>query len=420
MKDISLKAYRPLRCISALVAEYQAVFPSPLLAWITAATWSFLAAQFIISSNLIYSLWFYLAVAVPCVLLLWRDRVLLRGVLRHPVARLALLLFAYTMMHGLVVTDSVGDTVKTLRHTTCTALFVMAIALAMRIPELWFTRGMKSLIYLAIMMAIAAVTWYILAEGMAGRLKPFAQTDHAILGANVFAVMALASSYVYHRHSPLGQRLFLPILACGVIFVLIALTQSRGPMLSFALAGTMLLLLTRYPWPVMVAFVLALLAVGAVGLDWWSYSVHGMAHLPLSDVYDTLNHLQDRPSHRSGIWKMTWDYIEQRPWFGYGMQQKFSYGWGGVNPHNLFLAAFFYTGVFGGILLLTVTGSALRLAWQHRQTPQGLLCMVLLGHGVLACLTDQGQYVNSPAPLWTIFWFPIGMTIALLPVKKAE
>jgi O-antigen ligase len=329
-----------------------------------------------------------------------------------------MLLFAYTALHGLVVADNVGDAVDSLRHTLCTALFVAATAYALHVPEPWFTRFLKAILYVATVMAIAAVVWFVFFEGMAGRLKPFAQTDHAILGANVFALTALSSAYLFHRYSPMGQRVFLPILVCGVIFVLVVLTQSRGPMLAFGLSGVLVLLLTRHPWPVMVALVLALLALGAVGWDWWSYTVQETAYLPLQEFYQTLNHLQDRPSHRAGIWAMTWRYIEQRPWFGYGLQQPFSYGWGGVNPHNLFLSAFFYTGVFGGLLLLAVTGSALRLAWRHRRSPRGLLCVTLLVHGVLACLTDQGQYINSPAPLWSIFWLPIGMTIALLPAKK--
>jgi O-antigen ligase len=397
---------------------YHVLFPSPLHAWVVAALWAFLAAQFVVTSNLIYALWFYLAVAVPCILLLWKDKALRKDMLKHPLARMVALLFAYTALHGVVVTNSMGDTVDTLRHTISTALFVVAVVLAMRLREPWFTRAIKTLVYLAIIMAIAAVTWYVLVEGMAGRLRPFAQTDHAILGANVFAAVALASSYLFHRHTPMGQRVFLPVLACVVIGLLIILTQSRGPLLAYGISGVVLVLLTRHPWPVMVAFCMALLALGAVGCDWWYYAVHGRAHLPLEAFYETLNHLQDRPSHRSGIWAMTWGYIEQRPWFGYGMQQTFSYGWGGVNPHNLFLSAFFYTGIFGGLLLLAVTITALRLAWQHRKTPQGLLCVVLLVHGILACMTDQGQYVNSPAPLWSIFWLPVGMTMALFPAKK--
>jgi O-antigen ligase len=163
-----------------------------------------------------------------------------------------------------------------------------------------------------------------------------------------------------------------------------------------------------------------ILATSIIVLDWWGYTAHHSAFLPLTHIYDAVAHLQDRPSHRGGIWQMAIGLIMQQPWFGYGMQAKFSYGYGGVNPHNIFISAFFYTGIVGGVLLLAVVASSLRVAWQHRRTPQGALAFTLLLHAIFACMTDQGQYVHSPAPQWTIFWLPVALAIRLInPYKGA-
>ncbi len=391
-------------------------FPIRLEAWIVAAYWLFTAMQFVVASGFVYSFWFYLAVMAPFLLGEWRSGgFYTREIWRHPVGRLVLMLLGYTVIHALFLTEGWVGLGNTLFHTFCTAVFMGVSVLALRLPQPLFSKLLVSMIYLVTIMAVAAVAWHVGYIGTTRRLEPFGRTHHAILGANVFAVFALSSLYLAHPDTPERRRLFLPALVCTVVAVLIAFTESRGPMLSFAGAGVVALLLVRQYIPLLALLIMA----GMVVLDGVGYAAHHHAYLPLTPLYEALTHLQQRPSHRGGIWEMAVGLIVQKPLLGYGMMAPFSYGYGGVNPHNIFLSAFFYTGIIGGGLLLAIIATALTMSWRQRRTPAGALTFTLLVHAVLACMTDQGQYVHSPAPQWTIFWWPVALAIAFITPYKA-
>jgi O-antigen ligase len=383
---------------------------TPAHAWVCVAYGGLVAMQFVMPSDAIYSFWFYLCVCLPCLMLAVQQRSKARAWFAHPVARWMAILCAYTLFHALFLTDGQEGASSTVRYTVMTALFVCATAMAFRLPEAMLRRCLILMLYLITIVGIATIAWHIFYHGMIGRLEGFGQNHHAILGANVFAVFALSGGYLFHPNCP-SRRIFLPILACATTAVLIALTESRGPMIAFAGGLVMIMLCTRQWWVLAAAG----LVVGAIGLDGYHYSVTGTSYLSLSPIYDAVLHLQHRPSHRVEIWKMAWELIQQRPWFGHGMQAAFSYGYGGVNPHNIFISAVFYTGFVGGTLLLGVVVSALRIALCHWRTPRGVLCLVWIIHAILACMTDQGQYVQSPDPLWMIFWLPLSAVVGLLP-----
>jgi hypothetical protein len=216
-----------------LLMRFFHAFPTRLHAWIIAAYWIFIAIQFLVSSNLAYTLWFYLAVAVPFLIYAARHPHEIRAIAMLPIAKWITLLLAYTLIHALFLTNDYAGLSRTLWHTTLTTIFMLASVMALRLPPALFSRLLTAMIYLATIMGIAAIAWHMGYVGMTRRLEAFGRTDHAILGANVFAVFALSGVYLAHPRSPLGTRLFLPALVCTVVAVLIAFTESRGPMLSF-------------------------------------------------------------------------------------------------------------------------------------------------------------------------------------------
>jgi O-antigen ligase len=85
---------------------------------------------------------------------------------------------------------------------------------------------------------------------------------------------------------------------------------------------------------------------------------------------------------------------------------------GAVNPHNLFLSTLYYYGILGLSLLLVPLFSAFVVCLKQRHSPYHQLCLILVVHAVVATFTNYGQVVQSPSPLWTIYWLPIAMALA--------
>lgn len=381
--------------------------------WFNLAFLGFIVAQFLISSNFVYTWLFYLGVSPPACLIIKRKLAGSHLILKDMLARLILALFVYTIIHSCFIWQEPQDILDTVRHTIATSLFVLCVALWFGSKPDFLTWRYKLLLWMVILSGSAAIIWHMTHYGTAVRLEAFGQNDHAILGANVFIAISLLGFYLLHpshpQYRPALKYRLLPYSAFAVTGVLIILTQSRGPLLSFIFCSYIGLLLTRHNRTIIIGTLGAVLC----GADFLSYWQQGQHILPLDTLYDALIQLFSRESHRLNIWRIAVDLITEKPWTGYGMQVGFPYGFGGVNPHNIFLSAWYYTGITGFALLLGITGYALVRAFRCYGSAAGATGICLICHAVLACMTDTGQYVNSPSPLWIIFWLPVGYVIAL-------
>jgi O-antigen ligase len=372
--------------------------------------WGLIALQFVMPSNLIYDVWFYLGIAVPLVIGLWYQPQAWHVLPPSSLPYLLGALFTYTILHAWGLTEDAQGAMDTTRHTISTVCFIVAASLCLaRSDKSQLDWLIQRLLGLLILTGTASIIWHV-ATAPLNRLQAFGQNDHPILGASVYATIALLSTYLLHpAHAAPPRIRWLCYGALGITLVLILFTQSRGPLLAYGGSAALALWLLGWYRLLAAGTVLALLTAGDFAL-YYSQNWH---LLPLSFLYEAVIDLAQRDSHRLAIWTLALELISQRPWLGHGMQAPFPYGFGGVNPHNLFLSAFYYTGIAGFILLCMSTLCALARALRQRQTPYGATCTVLMLHAILAMVTDQGQYVNSPAPIWTIFWLPVSMVIAL-------
>ncbi len=216
------------------------------------------------------------------------------------------------------------------------------------------------------------------------------------------------------------------------IFVLILLYGSRSPLLSAAIAITILLCLLRKWGALMLSLILVISAIAAIQL----------AQTDNRFKYDTLFKAQTYVTNsglsaRLSVWSGCWQIIQDRPITGYG------YGWkklawvinegpyakrwtssqpdvaayflqegkasyGRVNPHNYALQVMFEIGIAGFLLVLLFWGEILRqnIALMRRRTPeiQGLatcLFAVLLGDGISNF--GNGHWVGGLANLSLVF-----------------
>ena len=116
---------------------------------------------------------------------------------------------------------------------------------------------------------------------------------------------------------------------------------------------------------------------------------------------------------RFELWQAASEKIVEHPWVGNGMRAMLE-GAMTYSPHNMYLATAYYIGIpaalwFVGSLLACLV-SAVRLMFSNN--PVHIMASLTLFQGAISALTEHGQLVKSPGPLWLIFWMPVAFVIA--------
>jgi O-antigen ligase len=370
----------------------------------------FLMSQFIIPSNFAYSWIFYLCVGLPC-LALYVSHPPMRTILcKNSLFVIFAMLCGYSILHDWIF-DIVAFAMATTRHTSATFVFMISAVLWFSTHHSFLIRCYKLFLWVIIGCALVSMIIHISTYGVSERLSAIGQNDHPILGANIYSLYTLFGFYFLH-HSQDFPRLYkriLPYAAISITAVLVLLTQSRGPFIALGMCCFVGLVATRHYKTVAIGCA----AISLLMLDFVLYSQNAQHYMPLERIYESALHLLNRESHRMNIWVLTVELISKKPWVGYNLQTMFPYAYGGVNPHNIFLGAWYYTGIIGFILFMSIVVGSIVLVLRSRKSAEGFLGVLLLLYALLSCMTDQGQYVDSPSPLWSIFWLPIAYAIAL-------
>lgn len=369
--------------------------------WLEFAVVIFIMMQFLMPSFFVYSFWFYLSVALPYLVYL-RKNLQFQWLKQKDFIILAML-FLYCAVHSTYfVAIEVAD-FDIVRHCLLNAIFV-AVMVKFHAKQKDFLQLMRLLLVVLIVGAIISLVIFVIKYENNLRLEPFAQNNHAILGANIYSAFALAGSVLLCFSKSKSDKI-LSVVALLLTLLIVLLTQSRGALIAFGF-GVCVLLLCKKQY---IALLIGGTISASLGFDLWSYKFSSVAILPFDSYYDIILQSLSRRSHRTEIWSLAWDLIQRKPWFGYGLQANFPYGYAGVHPHNLFISTWYYTGIFGAVLLVATTIAALINLYKNRHQPLGLAGLLLLAHGIVACLTDQGQLMKSPAPLWFIFWWGVAI-----------
>lgn len=390
--------------------------PQDVAQWFFWAYVAFVLAQYPISSSLPGKLTFYGGFLPLLIVFGLKNRDALLRVVKAPLMLGFLALFGFVVLHALFLAPERAGLAKTFNNTVQTAAFVVGSAVFFACAGEDFIRRFLRLFAL-VAGACAAVSiglfWYhydpavnitAYAESTP-RLSPIGRTTHQILGALVYGIAGIAAVYL-QSVTPGRRGKALYVAVTGVIGVMIALTQSRMPMLAYglcvALAYALLLRISARQWAFALAGVLAVLvALAAIPA----------VHERMGDYVESVMARKD--SFRMELWNITVEGIAERPLAGNGMAAKLDHPLASM-PHNLYLATAFYLGLpaalaFMGLLLATGV-AALRMLCARSES--GVLAAVLFLHGLLSGLTDHGHLVKSPGPVWLIFWLPITFVIA--------
>ena len=271
----------------------------------------------------------------------------------------------------------------------CTFVFVLALADALAARGAYRRRLVEAIVAAAaVNAALSVARFLLLAEGWSSdptRLGGWAETRQPILGA---VMMGLAVLLAADRALRTERRRYGAAAGLGLLFI--ALTGSRGPALAILLSLALLLGGSR-PKLFLSLIAAAALAIGCLAV---------VDPAVIGRVVGAA--LLRGDSHRLAIWQLSWHDIRLRPWFGHGPAYRIAMP-GEDFPHNLFLSTWLYTGVVGLALLLTYMAAVLRQVLRVPM-PDRLLRLAILAHLLISALTDLGQAIRGPGPLWYIFW----------------
>ena len=121
-------------------------------------------------------------------------------------------------------------------------------------------------------------------------------------------------------------------------------------------------------------------------------------------------------------WQQTLELIREHWLLGLGVRAPFSVSWEGTplealnpdlyQPHNLFLAIWYETGIVGLLLLLAMFGAVvkkLRGLWFAREIRYfSCVCFFIL----LTCLVDRPVLIDRPSAAWVWFWLPLAVALS--------
>ena len=131
-------------------------------------------------------------------------------------------------------------------------------------------------------------------------------------------------------------------------------------------------------------------------------------------------------SYRLDIWIESWDLIQKNFWFGAGLGSELI-----VNPswlvkehiwsdtHNLFLAIWYYSGLFGVLLLSFFGISVLTKIYKNGSILSRVNVWVLawLTFIVIESMTDGDGLLSRPNEHWFSFYIPIMFVLAQMATK---
>lgn len=204
----------------------------------------------------------------------------------------------------------------------------------------------------------------------------------------------------------------------AVPFIVILLTQSRGPFLSLCLAIPITFVLrsdTHIRQKIKYTMLISL--VGGC-------AAYGM-HILLKDTAL----VERKTTGRTEIWESAIAHVHEKPVIGHGLASEIIYTHtfddGSKeyvrNAHSLYLSTLVQGGVIGLFLFLGMTGAILAKAYRVN-TPcvRDVWPIAFLLFGYIQGCVDFGGYMINLSTEWLVLWWPVGLVLAYSSLGSCE
>lgn len=388
------KACSPLSCKNVLLAVFVGYV------WL----------QFLVPSKAIYALTMLLGLLPFTMWQGWQVRKQIWEVVSGDrLPGLVALFLAYIAIYALFTLDNSLQTIGTVRDVAMTACFIgLMYALAVSGPLWWRLFGMGFIIIAAVSATIALVYYGLYAEfGM--RLEGAGEADHPNLGGGLYAMAALWAWQRFLESGKYKHFYFVPILPLSLA---VLLTISKSAWLGYGLGLVLLAVFYRCYWLIALCSVAIVCGVVLAAILFTPLFPELSQHL---STWPILSDLVSRgASFRVGIWEDAWAGIQGAPVWGLGLRASFP---AFAHPHNVWLSAWYYTGLPALLLLIGITISYVARMWRI-PLPERTLIASWAIMALPLLITDAALLVDSTSEWWALFWMPVIYQTALLHRTK--
>lgn len=382
--SIDLPIDKPAKRFGSLISNY--LLPVGWFIVLTGMFWAW--------DRTVYHKLFYIFLAAPTLVMLVKNREILRPLVFNPLFLAFLAFSAYTLL-SIAWSDTENSTSSLLKRPLYIAMLLLSAGMiSLRSPgqlEQW-TR--LAAIVVAIAAAMSLFFFLYNNPAFAGRrLVGYGALYNPLLTAHVFGAFAafwLASWF--QARSVLSP---IPLVCLAVLGVAILATGSRTPLIGLAGAlGWLLIVGDRRR---------AGLAVGVLAL----------ALIYVALIYPEAI-TQRGMSWRPAIWMDALRQISEHPWLGHGFDSPMTVvipGRAGTlaDPHNIELGVLYAGGIVGFFLWMVLYGMAFYFSWVYRKHPAVTVAATWLIFGFASGLTEGSAFMSRPKEHWFLIWIPMAL-----------
>ncbi|CAK17627.1 putative lipopolysaccharide core biosynthesis protein [Pseudomonas entomophila L48] len=372
-------------------------------AWLGLGFAWFLAAIALAPSNKLYQQGLLLFLWLPTLLLAWPARHLFAQAWRRQRALWASIALLLAWSAATLAWSSTEEGSREVKRLLYILVFLMAFPLlAPRGEERSRVLLRVGGALLAVAALVSIIRFYsVLGYPLNTRLEGIGEISHPILGAYVIgaAIIWLLFDCPRNRGLQLG---WLAALACLGAFV--ALTQSRGALLSVAL--TVLLAPLWFRSRFSGALAMGVLVVGSAA----TYMAYDLIMLRGS-------------SYRPEIFQVALQMIGEHPWTGLGLGAFYRVEAAGLqfdHTHNMFTHVAVELGLPGMLLWIAVWLFTLGEIIRARSTPFGKVLLSLWVFSTLAMQFDAASLTGTPRAEWFVSWLPVGLAMLLPGARPGD
>jgi O-antigen ligase len=370
----------------------------------------FFLGFFFFPSRKSHSNFFYIAVALPFLILIFMKKVPLRSFFSSRTFLLSTIFLVY-MFSTLLWADNcdLSDISKYGRRVLYILIFLgVTIHLVQTYPN-FLQRLLVALCWTAAIFAVGYIVFYYRQHPFPLRIYGFGQLHNPIMASSVYGIAFIACIYLFQQqHTMKTKLLYLGMLS--VLFSYMMLAQSRGPLLALGV--------TIFGWPILESFsrkegdhshrnnfflILLMISTALVVL-----------FMLYPDFFKS--RLFRGIPYRLDIWGQSLSQAKDALFFGHGLTADTRLimpdGTKMLHHHSVYMTTLFYGGIVGGLLLSALAGSAIWQGLTRTGKPQKFLITCMLLFGTLCMVTDGNTLIRHPKPVWLFFWFPIALVAA--------
>lgn len=371
----------------------------------------FLLGFFIFPSAKFHSNFFYIAVTLPFLVLIFMKKVDLGALLRDRTFLLVIIYLVY-MCCTLFWADSfaINDLSKYGRRVLYIIIFVAMTVHFAKNYEYFFFKLVPVVFSISALVALTTMVMFYLQHPFPGtRLFGYGLLDNPFQASSIYGITVLVCMYFILHHRSFGMRLaYLGLLLVSFSYILLA--QSRSALLALVIAMAVWQLFAWSPAKKgrgsqrkRLLIVLAIIVAVSAALFFIFPGFFDSAFLSRPSLY------------RLKLWGKLLTRIEAAPWFGHGLsadpRTEISPGRILVHPHSVVIGTLLYGGVVGLLLLIAVVISALWQGFGRIKEPINILFASLALYGALCIVLNGNMLIHHPKPFWLFFWFPVALVM---------